>query len=54
LTPDLIRKLYEKPLSLLEVAKLANTSVTTVRRLLREAGCPVRKVGATLAKAARR
>ena len=54
MTPDLIRQLYEKPLSLLEVAKAAGTSVTTVRRLLREAGCPLRPVGATLAKAARR
>ena len=54
MAPELIRQLYEKPLSLLAVAKLAHTSVTTVRRLLREGGVPVRPVGATLAKASSR
>ena len=50
----LICEYYQRPLGLVAVARLANTSVTTVRRVLKEAGIPFRPVGVTLAKAARR
>ena len=52
----LIRDLYQRPpgLGLVAVARLAETSVTTVRRVLREGGVPMRKVGATVAKASSR
>ena len=46
--------LYQRPLGLVAVAKLADTSVTTVRRVLREANIHFRPVGVTLAKLARR
>jgi len=50
----LICEYYQRPLGLVPVARLANTSVTTVRRILSEWGVKLRPVGATLAKAARR
>ena len=53
MTPDLICQLYQKPMSLSAVAKLAETSVTTVRRVLREANIPFRPVGVTLANTKR-
>lgn len=40
--------LYQRPLGLAAVAKLADTSVTTVRRILRDANIPFRPVGVTL------
>lgn len=48
---ELICEYYQRPLGLVAVARLANTSVTTVRRVLREANIPLRPVGKTLAKA---
>jgi hypothetical protein len=45
--------LYQRPLGLVAVARLAETSVTTVRRVLREAGIPLRPVGVTLANTKR-
>jgi len=52
----LICEYYQRPpgLGLVPVARLAGTSVTTVRRVLSEWGVKLRPVGATLAKAARR
>jgi hypothetical protein len=51
----LICDLYQLPpgLGLVAVARLANTSVTTVRRVLREAGIKLRPVGVTLANTKR-
>ena len=46
--------LYQRPLGLVAVARLAETSVTTVRRVLKEAGIKLRPVGVTLANTARR